>query len=52
VQKLIFELETGEQRTVEVYYGSGFLSQSSRKVRVPENTTDFKAYDFQGKEVK
>ncbi|MFC4873304.1 VCBS repeat-containing protein [Negadavirga shengliensis] len=51
VSKVVFELETGKTRSAEVYYGSGFLSQSSRMVRRPNGVKSTRLYDFQGNEV-
>lgn len=51
VSKVVFEFENGEKRSAEVYYGSGFLSQSSRMVRRPNGIKSMKLYDFQGNEV-
>ena len=37
-------------RKVEVYYGHGYLSQSSRILTLPENTQTYKVFDYQGQD--
>ncbi len=39
----------GKKQRVEFYYGSGYLSQSSRSFAVPKGTVDIRIYDFAGK---
>ena len=38
----------GEKQRIEFYYGSGYLSQSSRSVRIPKNVTEVIVYDYKG----
>jgi hypothetical protein len=38
----------GKKQRVEFNYGSGYLSQSSRKMRIPPNVTEFIVHDFKG----
>lgn len=40
---------TGTSKTAELYYGNGFLSQSSRKIVVPPNTAKVIFTDFSGR---
>jgi hypothetical protein len=44
------ELEHGDGRKekVEFYYGSGYLSQSSRSIRVPSSVTKMHVFDYKG----
>src|SRR5258706_25280 len=44
-----FELNSGKKQRVEFYYGSGFLSQSTRRFRLPANLNRFKIVDSKGK---
>ena len=44
----VFTLANGTTRTQELYYGSGYLSQSSRFLRVPEGVTRVTVYDSRG----
>lgn len=37
------------KQKVEFYYGSGYLSQSTRSVRIPRGVTKIVVYDFSGK---
>lgn len=39
----------GRQQKVEFYYGAGYLSQSTRSVRIPAGVKEIKVYDSQGK---
>ncbi|MHA7130004.1 FG-GAP-like repeat-containing protein [Algoriphagus namhaensis] len=48
VMAVEFTLTNGKKQRVEASYGSGFLSQSSREIRVPKGATDVVAIDFQG----
>jgi hypothetical protein len=41
--------EDGKKQKVEFYWGSGYLSQSSRKMTVPENTKEIVFYNIKGK---
>jgi hypothetical protein len=43
------KLATGKTLHVELYHGNGFLSQSARRLNVPENAVEVKITDFQGK---
>ncbi|WP_339811823.1 VCBS repeat-containing protein [uncultured Imperialibacter sp.] len=38
----------GQTERVELTYGSGFLSQSSRTIRIPEGVTQVEIFDFSG----
>ena len=38
----------GQKQRVEFYYGSGYLSQSSRSVRIPSNVKEVIVYDYKG----
>lgn len=40
--------EDGKKDKVEFYYGSGFLSQSSRKLRIPKGVKEVVVYDSKG----
>jgi hypothetical protein len=42
----------GRKTRMEFYYGSGFLSQSSRNIQIPKNTVDITVYNFAGKSRK
>ena len=42
----------GKKTRAEFYYGSGYLSQSSRKFQVPASATEITIYDFAGKSRK
>ena len=44
----ILQLKNGLQRRQELYYGAGFLSQSSRKLWVDENVEAVEIYSFDG----
>ena len=39
----------GRKSKIEFYYGSGYLSQSSRKVRIPFGVKEIVIYDYKGK---
>lgn len=39
----------GRKQKVELYYGSGFLSQSSRKLRIPGGVSEVRIFDYTGK---
>ncbi|PRY16356.1 VCBS repeat protein [Pontibacter ummariensis] len=41
-------LDSGKKLIKELYYGSGYLSQSSRNVLIPQHATSVVAYDFKG----
>jgi enediyne biosynthesis protein E4 len=51
VHKLILGLPHDRHQVIEVPLGSGFLSQSTRKVQIPEETLSVKAYGHNGKEL-
>lgn len=38
----------GQRQRIEFYYGSGYLSQSSRKLRIPKGIKEIVLYDFRG----
>jgi hypothetical protein len=40
----------GKKQRIEFYYGSGYLSQSTRKIRIPVNVKEIVIYDSRGKE--
>ena len=40
--------QDGRQQRYEFYYGSGYLSQSSRMFRMPAGAKEIKIYDFKG----
>ena len=40
--------EDGKKEKVEFYYGSGYLSQSTRSIVVPSTVTAIKIYDYSG----
>lgn len=42
------ELENGKKLKHEFYYGAGFLSQSSRRILLPEETVSIEVVDFKG----
>jgi len=44
----VLTLANGTTRTQELYYGSGYLSQSPRFLRVPERVTRVTVYDSRG----
>jgi hypothetical protein len=44
--------QDGRKQKVEFYYGSGYLSQSSRKLVVPNNVKEIVIYDYAGKSTK
>jgi hypothetical protein len=44
-----FAFADGKKTKVEFYYGSGYLSQSSRVMRIPLDVTEMMVYDFSGK---
>ncbi|NVJ84792.1 MAG: VCBS repeat-containing protein [Algoriphagus sp.] len=45
---LVVELENGKTIRYEPGFGSGFLSQSSREIRLPEGVKGIKAINFRG----
>ncbi len=47
-----FSFSNGEKQRVEFYYGSGYLSQSSRSVRIPSGVKEITVYNYQGKSRK
>ena len=42
----------GKTQRIELYYGSGYLSQSSRKLRVPKGIKEIVIYNSKGKSRK
>ncbi len=46
--KVIFTYADGQVRTVEIPYGAGFMSQSTRKVSVPEEVSKVEIVNFRG----
>jgi len=40
--------EDGRNQRVELYYGSGYLSQSSRRISIPAGTKEIILHDFKG----
>ncbi|MEB2786619.1 FG-GAP-like repeat-containing protein [Algoriphagus persicinus] len=46
--KVIFQLDNGNQITHELYHGSTYLSQSSRKILIPENTIQVTVFNSMG----
>jgi hypothetical protein len=47
-----FLFADGTKRHVEFYYGSGYLSQSTRKVKIPKGVIEIIVYDSKGKSRK
>jgi hypothetical protein len=45
-------LNSGKKVVKELYYGSGYLSQSSRSIALPQNAASVVAFDFTGKSRK
>src|SRR5690606_29623235 len=39
----------GARRKIEFYHGSGYLSQSTRSVRIPSEVTELVVFDYSGK---
>jgi enediyne biosynthesis protein E4 len=44
--------EDGRKSKIEFYYGSGYLSQSSRNVRIPRNVKEIEIFDSKGQSRK
>lgn len=44
----VWSSKDGKKNKIEFYYGSGFLSQSSRKVRIPDHVVEMTVFDFSG----
>ena len=44
----IVSMKDGKKSKVELYSGSGYLSQSAKFVRVTANTASIDVYDFKG----
>jgi hypothetical protein len=42
------KFKDGRRRKVELYYGSGYLSQSSRCIRIPDGATELVVHDSKG----
>ncbi|HYI78678.1 MAG TPA: hypothetical protein VEW65_13740, partial [Chryseolinea sp.] len=38
----------GRKQRIEFYYGAGYLSQSSRKIRIPKGVKEIVVYDYAG----
>ncbi|HEY8934643.1 MAG TPA: VCBS repeat-containing protein [Cyclobacteriaceae bacterium] len=49
---LEFIYQDGKKERAEAYYGSGYLSQSSRKIKIPSGVKEIIIYDSQGKSRK
>jgi hypothetical protein len=45
----VLEFNNGTKEKVEFYYGTGYLSQSSRKMRIPSGVAKMTVYDSKGK---
>ncbi|MCC9165473.1 FG-GAP repeat domain-containing protein [Pontibacter harenae] len=45
-------LDSGKKIVKELYYGSGYLSQSTRSIALPQNAVSVVAYDYSGKSRK
>jgi len=39
----------GRKERIEFYYGSGYLSQSTRRVRIPKGVKEIMLYDYKGR---
>ncbi|MFD3000163.1 VCBS repeat-containing protein [Pontibacter toksunensis] len=50
--KVEITLDTGRKIVKELYYGSGYLSQSTRSIVLPQNAASVVAYDYNGKSRK
>lgn len=48
--RVILEEQNGTKRTMELYHGSGYLSQSTRKVRIPSGMAKVSVVDSRGNE--
>lgn len=46
--RLVFKLENGGERFVELYHGSTYLSQSSRRISIPEKALEVTVYNSEG----
>lgn len=44
----ILELEDGRKQRIEFYYGSGYLSQSTRALLLPKKRKSFTVFDYSG----
>ena len=44
--------QDGRKQKIEFYYGSGYLSQSSRKILLPRSFKEIVIYDYAGKSRK
>jgi hypothetical protein len=42
----------GNKELIEFYYGSGYLSQSTRRIQIPEGVTEIIIYDYKGQSRK
>ncbi len=43
-----FIFADGKRQKMEFYFGSGYLSQSTRKIRIPKDVVELIVYDFKG----
>jgi enediyne biosynthesis protein E4 len=43
-----FIFSDGRKQKIEFYFGSGYLSQSTRKIRVPDGVVEFIVLDYKG----
>lgn len=48
VFRVEFLFDNGAKSVMEVYYGNGFISQSSRKICIPENVTKVRLITYTG----
>ncbi|SIO17484.1 VCBS repeat-containing protein [Algoriphagus halophilus] len=48
VMAVLLELENGKTQRIETTFGSGFLSQSTREIAIPNGTKGIKTIDYQG----
>ncbi|MGJ8736612.1 VCBS repeat-containing protein [Zobellia laminariae] len=44
----LIEYENGKKQKIEFYYGTGYLSQGSRKLVIPQNAVSVRILDFEG----
>ena len=49
---LILDFADGSKQKVEFYYGSGYLSQSSRRNNIPNGVIEYTVYDSRGRSRK
>ena len=48
VMAVLLELENGKTQRIETTFGSGFLSQSTREIAIPNGTKGIKTIDYKG----